>query len=62
MTAVKKAVVLVSYTDKYTGEVHWAGEEVELSDARAKELTTSGHVLVSKPKRKAPARKTAKSE
>ena len=40
----------------------WAGEEVGLSDARAKELTASGHVLVSKPKRKAPARKTAKSE
>lgn len=61
MAVSKKAVVLVSYTDRHTGEVHWAGEGVELSDARAKELTDSGHVRVEQPKRKAPARKTAKT-
>lgn len=62
MGDLKRAVVLVSYTDKHTGEVHWAGEGVELPDARAKELAASGHVRVSAPKRKAQARKTANSE
>lgn len=62
MAALKNAVVLSSYTDKHTGEVHWAGESVELSDARAKELAESGHVRVKQPKRKATARKAAETE
>lgn len=59
-----KATVLISYTDKYTGEVHWQGETVELTAARAKELTASRHVaaIEEKPKttrKRATAKKTA---
>lgn len=59
-----KATVLVSYTDKYTGEVHWQGETVELTALRAEELTRSHHVAVveEKPKttrKRATAKKTA---
>lgn len=56
--------MLISYTDKYTGEVHWQGETVELTALRAEELTRSHHVAVveEKPKttrRHATAKKTA---
>lgn len=59
-----KATVLVSYTDKYTGEIHWQGETVELTALRAEELTRSHHVAVieEKPKttrKRATAKKTA---
>ena len=59
-----KATVLVSYTDKYTGEVHWHGDTVELTALRAEELTASHHVAVieEKPKttrKRATAKKTA---
>lgn len=58
-----KATVLVSYTDKYTGEVHWQGETVELTALRSEELTRSHHVAVveEKPKttrKRATAKKT----
>lgn len=56
--------MLISYTDKYTGEVHWQGETVELTALRAEELTRSHHVAVveEKPKttrKRATAKKTA---
>ena len=59
-----KATVLVSYTDKYTGEVHWHGDTVELTALRAEELTRSHHVaaIEEKPKttrKRATAKKTA---
>ena len=59
-----KATVLISYTDKYTGEIHWQGETVELTALRAEELTRSHHVAVveEKPKttrKRATAKKTA---
>lgn len=59
-----KATVLVSYTDKYTGEVHWHGDTVELTALRAEELARSHHVAVieEKPKttrKRATAKKTA---
>lgn len=41
---MKKYEVIANYTDKITGESHWAGTEVELTDARAKELKSGGFV------------------
>lgn len=53
-----KAEVLISYTDKHTGDVHWRGETVELTAARAKELAASRHVAVIEEKPKATRRRT----
>lgn len=39
-----RASVIKAYTDKATSEVHFAGEIVELTDARAKELAAGGFV------------------
>lgn len=50
--------MLISYTDKYTGEVHWQGDTVELTAARAEELTRSHHVAVIEEKPKTSRRRT----
>lgn len=56
-----KAKVITAYIDRITNELHKPGEEVELTEARAKELSAGGFVEASKaaPKRvrKAPAKK-----
>ncbi len=39
-----RAVVTYPYTDRETGEVRYAGDAVELSDARFAELSRTGHV------------------
>lgn len=54
-----KALVTKPYTDKYTGRVCFAGEEVELTEARAKELAEYIEVKEA-PKKAAPRRRTAK--
>ena len=51
------AEVVDAYTDKYTREIHRAGETVELTDERAKELIASGHVKLAE-KGEAPQKKT----
>lgn len=53
-----KATVLISYTDKYTGEVHWQGDTVELTALRAEELTRSHHVAIVEEKPKTTRRRT----
>lgn len=50
--------MLISYTDKYTGEVHWQGDTVELTAPRAEELTRSHHVAVVEEKPKTTRRRT----
>lgn len=50
--------MLISYTDKYTGEVHWQGDTVELTALRAEELTRSHHVAVIEEKPKTTRRRT----
>lgn len=50
-----KCKVTVPYTDRITDEVHFAGETVELTAARAKELSEGG--FVEKP----PAQKRARA-
>ncbi len=61
-----RAKVIKPYTDKYTDDIHLATETVELTEARAKELSELGYVEIaeepkkpaSKPRtRKAPAKK-----
>lgn len=57
-----KAKVITAYIDRITNELHRPGEEVELTEMRAKELSAGGFVEVAKaaaPKRarKAPAKK-----
>lgn len=56
-----KAKVITAYIDRITNELHKPGEEVELTEARAKELSAGGFVEVAKaaPKRtrKAPVKK-----
>ena len=47
---MKKYEVIKTYSDKYTGDFHPAGEIVELTEARAKEL--SGYVKAVKPVKK----------
>lgn len=42
--AVKKYEVIKNYTDRITGESRWIGMEVELTDARAKELREGGYI------------------
>ncbi len=39
-----KANVISAYTDRETGEPHRVGEQVELTDARAAELSERGFV------------------
>lgn len=61
------AEVVDAYTDKYTREIHRAGETVELTDERAKELAASGHVLLAEQaeapqKKAAPRRRTTKKQ
>ncbi len=41
-----KATVTTQYIDRETGAFHAAGEEVELTEARAKELAAGGFVAV----------------
>lgn len=56
-----KAKVITAYIDRITNELHKPGEEVELTEARAKELSAGGFVEVAKAApsrtRKAPAKK-----
>jgi hypothetical protein len=56
-----KAKVITAYIDRITNELHKPGEEVELTEARAKELSAGGFVEVAEaaPRRtrKAPAKK-----
>lgn len=44
-----KAAVVVSYTDRITGDVHFAGSSVELTAERARELSDGGFVKVDGP-------------
>lgn len=62
-----KATVIKAYTDRITGDIHLRGEEVELTEARAKELTEGGYVeakaapaKAEPTTKKAPAKKAAK--
>lgn len=64
-----KAIVKIAYTDKNDGVVHLVGEEVELTDARHKELAANGYVEACKaapktvqPKPKAEMPKPKKAE
>lgn len=53
------ALVLNAYTDKHDGSVHLAGETVELTAARAKELSEAGFVRSEEaPKPRGRAKKT----
>lgn len=44
-----RAEVIVSYTDRITGDVHFAGSSVELTEARARELAEGGFVRADLP-------------
>lgn len=54
-----KAEVITAYTDRFTYNVHYRGETVELSEERAKELAAGGFVKLEQAK-KAPRRRAAK--
>lgn len=54
-----KCEVKVAYTDKNNGEVHLAGESVELTEARANELASAGFVEKPKAAAKKPAARKA---
>lgn len=41
---MKKYIVIKSYNDKHTGETHLEGTQVELTDARAKELRSGKYI------------------
>lgn len=56
-----KATVASAYTDRVTGVVSMPGETVELSEARAKELSALGYVHVPNDSEKTPARSPAKT-
>lgn len=58
-----KCVVTSAYTDKNDGLVHLAGEEVELTEARASELASAGFVEKPKaaPKKAAPKKAAPKA-
>lgn len=60
------ATVTDAYTDKYTREIHRAGDTVELTEERFKELTASGHIRAAQaeaPQKKAtPRRRTTKKQ
>ena len=54
--------VIVAYTDRITDEVHMSGEEVELTDARAAELSEGGFVeMPAKTVKKTAAKRTRKT-
>lgn len=56
-----KAQVIRAYTDRETGDIHPSNTEVELTEARAKELEAGGFVKRVSPTRstsKTPAKKT----
>lgn len=59
-----KALVIKAYTDRLDGKVHFSGETVELTDARAAELSKGGYVEVQEtkaaPKKAAPRKRTTK--
>ena len=59
-----KAQVIRAYTDRETGEIHPSNTEVELSEARARELEAGGFVKRVTPARsttaKSPAKKTTR--
>ena len=57
-----KCEVKVAYTDKNNGEVHLAGESVELTEARANELASAGFVEKPKPAARKGAPKAKKAE
>lgn len=42
------AKVLIAYKDKYTGDIHYIGEEVELTAERQAELAAAGIVEATK--------------
>jgi hypothetical protein len=53
--------VTMHYTDRLSDEVHYIGEEVELTDSRAAELSEGGYVempaeAAQKPAKAAPKR------
>lgn len=52
-----KASVIKAYQDRITHELHLVGDEVELTEARAKELAGGGFVELAKAPAKRPARK-----
>lgn len=54
-----KCVVTSAYTDKNDGVAHLAGEEVELTEARASELASLGFVDKPKAQAKKPAARKA---
>lgn len=55
-----KAKVITAYIDRITEELHKPGEEVELTEARAKELAEGGFVEVAKAAPKRPRKSPAK--
>lgn len=56
-----KALVTKAYTDRITGEIHLAGENVELGQARAEELSAGGFVEVVKSEKADATAKSTKS-
>lgn len=55
-----KAKVITAYTDKHTGDIHLAGEVVELTAERAGELESLYYVVpLEEPAKKTPARRKA---
>lgn len=57
-----KATVIKPYTDKFTDEIHLATETVELTEARARELSALGYVdIAEEPKKPAPRPRTRKA-
>ena len=41
---MKKYIVIKPYNDRITGEPRFEGMEIELTDARAKELKSGGYI------------------
>lgn len=46
-----RATVTANYTDRLDGTVHLAGEDVDLTEARARELAGAGFVRLPERKR-----------
>lgn len=59
-----KAKVLLKYRDKYTGEIHDPGTEIEVTKDRADEILSKGDFIEiiseEKPEKKARTKKTEK--
>ena len=59
-----KAKVLLKYRDKYTGEIHDPGIEIEVTKDRADEILSKGDFIEiipeEKPEKKVRAKKTEK--